>query len=415
MKNVMLLLLLVHCAILTNAQYFNTRGTQIIDPNGKAIVLRGTNLGNWLVPEGYMFKFSRAASPRMIDEVLIELIGPAEATIFWNKFLENYITKEDISYLKKTGMNSIRVPFNYRLFTGEDYMGSNDFTRGFKYLDRVMNWCRQEGLYLLLDMHCAPGGQTGDNIDDSYGYPFLFEDKTYHRQVIDIWKRIATRYKSEKILIGYDLLNEPIAHYFDKAKLNPYLEPLYREITKAIRTVDKNHLIFLGGAQWNSDFSVFGKPFDSKLVYSFHKYWTPPTTDVIRDYLAFSKKYNVPLHCGETGENSDGWVDSFRLVLDSHNISWHYWPYKKLQNTRGIITFDPPAGYDSVIAYANRPRTNFAEVRQQRPADMQKIRQALNGFLENARFANCYENPGYIRALQFKPTGKNGKSEGNNQ
>ena len=76
------------------------------------------------------------------------------------KYLDVYIAKDDIHYLKSIGMNSIRIPFNYRLFTNENYMGSNDATRGFTYLDRVIGWCKAEGLYVILDMHCAPGGQT---------------------------------------------------------------------------------------------------------------------------------------------------------------------------------------------------------------------------------------------------------------
>lgn len=300
-------------------------------------------------------------------------------------------------------MNSIRIPFNYRLFTNENYMGANDASRGFIYLDKVINWCKKENLYIILDMHCAPGGQTGDNIDDSNGYPFLFEDAESQSLCIDIWKSIAARYKNESIIIGYDLLNEPIAHYFDKDKLNPLLEPLYKRITAAVRTVDKNHLIFLGGAQWDSNFEPFGKPFDSKLVYTFHKYWTPPTREVIKDYLDFSDKYNVPLYCGETGENEDAWVETFRKMLDSNNIGWHFWPYKKINNTRGIVTFDKPAYYDSISTYANAVRFNFDDVRKNRPTNIAEIKKALNGFLENCRFENCIENKGYINALGFKP------------
>jgi aryl-phospho-beta-D-glucosidase BglC (GH1 family) len=102
-------------------------------------------------------------------------------------------------------------------------MGDNDSMRGFHYLDRVVNWCREEGIYVILDMHCAPGGQTGDNIDDGYGYPFLFENEASQEQCARIWQRISDHYKNETTIIGYDLLNEPIAHYFEKEKLNPLL------------------------------------------------------------------------------------------------------------------------------------------------------------------------------------------------
>ena len=224
--------------------FFTTKGRHILDLEGKPFQVRGTNLGNWLVPEGYMFHFKSASSPRLINQALTELIGPEETAQFWQKFLDHYITAEDIHYLKSVGMNSIRIPFNYRLFTTEYYMGSSDPARGFLHLDKVLGWCRQEKLYVILDMHCSPGGQTGDNIDDSDGYPFLFESLSSQKKAADIWKQIASRYKNESIIIGYDLLNEPIAHYFNKDSLNPLLEPVYKKITAAVREVDKNHLIF---------------------------------------------------------------------------------------------------------------------------------------------------------------------------
>lgn len=405
MKKSFIFLAILFCisSSLVAQRFFTTRGKQIIDLNGKQFQIKGTNLGNWLVPEGYMFGFENASSPRLINQTLMELIGPGETKLFWKKYLDTYITAADIHYLKKIGMNSIRIPFNYRLFTNENYMGANDASRGFIYLDKVLNWCKKENLYIILDMHCAPGGQTGDNIDDTDGYPFLFEDEQSQSLCIDTWKKIASRYKNENIIIGYDLLNEPIAHYFDKDKLNPLLEPLYKRITAAIRTTDKNHILFLGGAQWDSNFEPFGKPFDNKLVYTFHKYWTPPTREVIKDYIDFSEKYNVPIYCGETGENEDAWVETFRKMLDSNNIGWHFWPYKKLNNTRGIVTFDKPAYYDSVSTYANAVRFNFGDVRKNRPADIAEIKKALNGFLQNCRFENCIENKGYINALGFKP------------
>jgi endoglucanase len=396
--------LLLGFATFTSAQtFFTTKGKDIIGIDGKPFLIQGTNLGNWLVPEGYMFAFKDANSPKLINQTLTELIGPDAIKDFWKKYLDVYITEEDIHYLRSIGMNSIRIPFNYRLFTTENYMGSNDPGRGFLYFDRVISWCRKEKLYVILDMHCAPGGQTGDNIDDGYGYPFLFENEQSRMQCADIWKRIAQHYKNETTIIGYDLLNEPIAHYFDKGKLNPLLEPVYKEITKAIREVDKNHILFLGGAQWDSNFQPFGPPFDSRLVYTFHKYWTAPTREVIRDYIDFGNKYNVPIYCGETGENDDAWIKTFREMLDSNRIGWHFWPYKKINNTRGIVTFNKPLYYDSVIVYANTPKKNFEEIRKHRPANIEEIKQALDGFLENCRFKNCTQNTGYIKALGFIP------------
>lgn len=384
-------------------KFIGVRGKEVIGTDGKPFIIRGTNLGNWLVPEGYMFKFKSVNSPRLINEALAELLGPEETALFWKKYQDTYITAADIHFLKASGMNSIRIPFNYRLFTSENYCGQNNPNRGFELLDRVIGWCKAEGLYVLLDMHCAPGGQTGDNIDDGYGYPFLFKSPAMQQQTAEIWGRIANHYKNETIILGYDLLNEPIAHYFNTAELNPYLEPVYKQITKAIRQSDKNHILFLGGAQWDSNFKPFGPPFDSKLVYTFHKYWTKTTgTEVIQDYIDFRNKYNVPIYCGETGENTDQWVGEFKNTLEKNNIGWHYWPYKKMDNTKGIITFDVPAGYDKIIEYTEKPRADFGAIRKAAPADREEIKKALYGFLKNSSFENCKPNKGYIEALGFK-------------
>ena len=209
-KLILLLSLIFHFAAKAQtAKFISVSGKEIIGADNKPFLIRGTNLGNWLVPEGYMFKFKSVNSPRLINEALTELIGPEEAKIFWQKYQDTYITEADIHFLKASGMNSIRIPFNYRLFTSEDYCGQNNPNRGFELLDRVIGWCKKEGLYVLLDMHCAPGGQTGDNIDDGYGYPFLYKSKDMQQLTINTWKRIAAHYKNETTVMGYDLLNEP--------------------------------------------------------------------------------------------------------------------------------------------------------------------------------------------------------------
>ena len=407
MKKLVLVLLLsvLMGPVVTEAQtpkFITVKGKQVIGPDNKPFFLRGTNLGNWLVPEGYMFKFKSVNSPKLINQALSEIMGPEDVKAFWKKYQDTYITAADIHFLKASGMNSIRIPFNYRLFTAESYMGENNPNRGFELLDRVISWCKKEGLYVILDMHAAPGGQTGDNIDDGYGYPFLFKSKASQQLTIDIWHRIAAHYANSTTVMGYDLLNEPIATYFKADEFNQYLEPLYQKITKSIRLVDKNHIVILGGAQWDSNFKPFGPPFDSKLIYRFHKYWTEPVQNVIQDYVDFSNKYNVPIYCGETGENKDEWVKTFRLLLEKNNIGWHYWPYKKLDNTAGIITFDVPADYDKVIEYTEKNRSTFEDIRKAVPENREELVKALYGFLNNCKFENCKPNKGYMEALGFK-------------
>ena len=76
------LVVIVLAASTTHAQFVSTRGKQFIAPDGKPLLLRGTNLGNWLLPEGYMFKFKSANSPRLIETVINQLVGEDEARKF---------------------------------------------------------------------------------------------------------------------------------------------------------------------------------------------------------------------------------------------------------------------------------------------------------------------------------------------
>ncbi len=391
---VLLLNLAASTASFGQSRFVTTRGKDLIAPDGKPLLLKGTNLGNWLLPEGYMFKFKTANSPRLIQAIINELIGEDEGRRFWKTYHQNYITQEDIRFIKQSGFNSVRIPFNYRLFTS-DAIPARLEGDGYQLLDNVVAWCRKENLYVILDMHAAPGGQTGDNIDDSWGYPFLYESPESQDLTVNIWRKLAARYRNEPTVIG---LNEPIAHYFEAANLNPKLEPLYRKIVAGIREVNKNQLIFLGGARWDTNFKVFGPPFDPKLVYTFHKYWMEVNKGAIQEYLDFRDKYNVPIWMGESGENKDEWIDSFRTLLDANNIGWCFWPYKKLDATSCVVSINSPAQWDTIIDFANGPRTTFEEIRKQRPPK-EKAQKALNDYLERIKFANCRINQGYLKAL----------------
>jgi hypothetical protein len=381
--------------------FIKTDGTKLVDTLGNEIVLRGTNIGHWLMPEGYMFKMEQVNSPRKIDELLYELIGPDSLKVFWNGFLKNYITHQDIKYLKSIGVNHIRLPFNYKMFTDDLYMGERN--AGFKYFDKIIEWCREEQLYILLDMHAAPGGQTGDNIDDSYGYPYLFKSQSSQDLMTDIWVKIAERYKNEPVIIGYDLVNEPIAHYFEDEldELNHQLFLLYSHIMKEIRTVDSKHTIFLNGSIWSTNFDVFEELVDDNVVYEFHKYWFKVKQEAVQEYVDFRDKHQVPIYIGETGENTDEWVEDFRILLDENNINWCYWPYKKMNNTKGIMNFEQPEDYNLIIDYAKSDRSSYAKIRENRP-DVIKVQKALNQYLENSLYQHCFQNEGYVKALGFK-------------
>ena len=391
------LVLLVSLTPQGKAQFAHTDHKQIVDAAGKPLLTRAINLGNWLVPEGYMWLFQGGPqSPAEIRALVWELLGPEGSAAFWQKYRENYVTREDIALLHRAGFNAIRVPLHYSLFESDD-------AEGFQLLDRLIAWSRAENLYVVVDLHAAPGGQTGTNIDDGGGFPWLHQSPQEQQHLFAIWRRLATHYRDDPAVLGYDLLNEPIPHYPQLAFLNPSLEPLYKTLSAEIRKVDAHHILFLGGAQWDSNFSVFGKPFDDNVAYTFHKYWTAPDESVLRQYIDFRERFDVPIWMGESGENTDQWIAQFVQALDKNYIGWAFWPYKKMEKSSAVVSIIPPADWTKIMEFAKLPRgTGHAEERLKARPPQETLNRAFAELLESVPLEKCRVNDGYLKALGMK-------------
>ena len=382
------------------AGFVTIQGHDLIKPNGEKLYIQGTNLGNWLNPEGYMFGFGRTNSAWMIDLLFKEAIGPDQTAEFWKQFKDNYVTKADIDFIASQGANTIRLPFNYKFFTDEDYMGQTGEKDGYERIDSVVSWCKANDLFLILDMHDCPGGQTGDNIDDGHGYPWLFESEQSQQLFCNIWREIASRYQNETTILGYELMNEPIAHYFaNKDSLYQLLQPLYKRCVKTIREVDKNHIILLGGAHWNSFFWMLDDvSYDDKLMYTCHRYGGPATKEAIAHYINFRDSINRPMYMGEFGHNSMEWQSDFVFVLKEANIGYTFWPYKKVDSSC-MMGIQRPEGWDSIVVkYSETSRNTYKEWREARP-DQTRFRELLMQFAENCRFENCEPQTDYIQSM----------------
>jgi endoglucanase len=375
------------------ADFIHAEGTRLVDGHGESFAIKGINLGNWLLPEGYMFKFKRSQSPAEIEALFDELLGPQAAAQFWSEFRDVYVTKDDIDFIKAAGFNTIRVPLTWRLFVepGNDGADARFEGPGWALLDRLMQWCHDAGLRAIIDLHGAPGGQTGANHDDGPGYPLMFYVPRDRQLTIALWQKLATRYRDETAILGYDVLNEPISSYSDIGYLNPQLEPLYRDIVAAIRNVDTNHVVLLEGAQWSTNFSVFNRPFDANAVYMYHKFWAGLTRDALQDYLDFSNRWKVPVLIGETGEYNNGWNAEFHRLNERFGIGWIFWPYKNLDADQAAVSIQEPPGWN-LIADAGSARNAPLPSREQ-------AQSILDAYLEAARFRNVRVNADYVSSL----------------
>jgi hypothetical protein len=185
--------------------------------------------------------------------------------------------------------------------------------------------------------------------------------------------------------------------------LNSALEPLYKKLAGEIRKVDAHHILFLGGAQWDSNFSIFGKAFDENVAYTFHKYWTAADESVIRQYLDFRERYDVPIWMGESGENTDEWIAQFVKTLEKNNIGWAFWPYKKMGKPSSVVSIIAPADWEKIVEFAKLPRgTGHVGERLKARPEQEMITRAFAELLESVRVQKCRVNEGYLRALGLK-------------
>jgi endoglucanase len=381
------------CGAAGTPTFLHTQGQDIVNEHGEKVMLRGVGLGNWLLPEGYMWKFgSEGDRPRRIEKIVSDLIGPEKAKIFWTEFRKDYIAEADIKRLAELGYNSVRPALNSRLFVTDGNPTAYS-EEGFALLDNLVKWCKANGVYVIIDMHAALGGQTGQNIDDSANdQPELFMEKKYQDELVDLWVAIAKRYRDEPAVAGYDLLNEPLPARTGAAKAyKDQLEPLYKRITSAIREIDSRHLIIVEGVDWANDWSVFTGPFDKNMVYQFHYYcWDNPTTvKSIQPYLDYRARFNAPVWVGETGERDAAIYWATTQYFESHNIGWSFWPWKKMDTRNTPYSIKPPAHWDAITAYSHGGEKPGMEVAQG----------AFDELVNNIRLENCVYFPDVVNSM----------------
>lgn len=354
-------------------------------------LLRGFGLGGWFLPEGYMWKFyTKCDRPRRMEKLIADLCGEAFAKDFWERYLDGYITENDIALIRKRGFNSVRLPMNARHLY-ESRNGQLIWKPGMlRRIDRLVEWCEKWEVYIILDMHGAPGGQTGQNIDDCENdYPELFTERKNQEELIWLWVQLAVRYRDRSCIAGYDLLNEPIVNLFPE--LYPSLLPLYRELISAIRAVDSKHILILEGAHWATDFTVFDEFTKEEaadgIMLQFHKYWNNPDRESLEEYRKAAVRLRVPLFMGEGGENNCDWYTTMFPMLEREGISWSFWSYKKMECCNSPMTFCRPQGWDKLLAYLDGGK---APEREEAAA-------VLDDFLAAVREAE--ENPAVWNAL----------------
>jgi hypothetical protein len=346
-------------------------------------------LGGWLMPEGYMLHTPGYGSPTSIRAQVEDVLGADDAALFWETYEANYVERKDVQAIAAWGFDHIRLPFHYDVLYDAD---AGEFKEeGFQLIAEFMSWCRESGVGVILDMHAAPGGQNSLNISDSDGEArFWTEPGPNQTLAIEIWMEIARRYVDDPLVIGYDLINEPV---LPDGVPGSALRSFYERAADSLRTIDTNHILFIEGNWFATDFSAIVPPFDDNMVYAFHKYWNSTDIGSIRYLLDIRDRHNVPLWLGETGENSNTWARQTLRLMEEEGIGWNWWTHKKIDTATSPLSSEITPEYRRVLDYwsgsAPRPTQSFA-------------RDALIGQALRLDMDSCDVRPDLLAAL-FDP------------
>lgn len=312
-----------------------TNGTQIAFANGTIVILRGVNLS------GY------------------EYIPPIQ----WAHHSSDYAT------IASWGFNVVRLPISWENL--EPRAGVYDD----RYLQNLVGqdiaWAKQYGIYIVLDMHqiCWSSRFTFCNGSYSAGIPsWAVSGYTNNQQGMQLmirdffsgsgangspasptnpsllarflaaWRHVASRYKSESTVAGYDVLNEAadylIAHHSaDSTFRSITLPSFYTNAIDAIRSVDPSHICFYG---WGTDVAI-QRPY---VVYSPHYpgdsydsyVGTAALITAIQQIISISRNWNVPVFVGEWGMRADApgvaqYINDSLSLYDTYSISSALWDY----------------------------------------------------------------------------------------
>jgi endoglucanase len=400
-------LIIINCSIINAQGYLHADGKNIVDGEGNNFIIRSIGTGNWMLQEGYMMKSTDAGinTQWQFRKKLIETIGEVKTDSFYNVWLYNHLTKRDVDSMKVWGFNAIRPALHYKLFTPpiEDEPISGEITwfdKGFTMLDSLVSWCSQNQMYVILDMHGAPGGQgkNADISDYDPSKPSLWESPLNQTKLVALWYKIAERYHDQPWVGGYDLINETNWDFENSGNQNGCncnqnkpLQDIFERIIDTIRTVDNNHIVFVSGNCWGNNYNGMNNlaSYDDNLVFTFHKYWNFNDQASIDWIIQKRNLLNIPLWMSESGENSNTWFTNAISLFEKNNIGWSWWPIKK-GGINNVLNATVNADYTKLINYWKNGSPSMTE---------DEVFQAVLQWADNHKLENCFIHYDVIDAL----------------
>lgn len=358
---------------------------EIVKTNGETIKLRGLCIGGWMNMEHFLNGYP--GSEVRLRHLFKEKLGQYKGELLFDLWLDQLFNEGDVQFIKDCGFNVIRIPLNYRHFESD----SNPFVylkKGFERLDKIIQACERQGLYVILDLHSVQGWQNGDwHADNSSRHALFWVDKISQDRFYALWEELARRYKNNPAIAGYNLINEPISNapYGRFGSITQYepnwklLNKIYQTAVNRIRLIDPDHIIFLEGDYFSTLFDGLEPPFADHLVYSSHNYVPAMTSgkpypgwidDCYWDLhkienqfietsgYQFAQKYKVPLWVGEFGgsvnypSQSMAWqfaaLNDQLAVFEKYGVHWTFWAYKDI-GSMSVVQTRPDSPFNQLI------------------------------------------------------------------
>lgn len=217
-------------------------GGYLVDESGQKVPLKGCNLGTWLLIEPWMLGVSSQYEDQCSFLAKLQSrFGNDCAGQLMNVYRDNWIGRREVELIRSFGFNLVRLPFHYSLLT-DDAKPLVLRRDAFAWLDRAVNLAEESGLYIILDMHGVPGGQSIDMPTGCRGINALWSDPANQQRTAWLWQQIAARYRTRAAVVAYDIINEPYGDF--RSDIRPQLLDIVNQVHTSIRQVDPDKLIF---------------------------------------------------------------------------------------------------------------------------------------------------------------------------
>lgn len=382
-------------------QFLHTKGKKIVDERGREVRLRGICVGGWMNLENFINGYP--GTETSLREQMVRSLGEERGKQFFTYMLDSFLREEDIAFIRSFGGNCIRVALNYRHFEADETPFCYK-KEGFARLHRLVSWCERQKVYVIFDMHAVQGWQnTHWHSDNDGGISLLWGDGGYQERYLALLREIARHFQDCPAVAGYELMNEPSSScrpgdypYNMYENFRPdyvRFNGLMKRAAKAIREIDKRHLLFIEGDGYGHNFAGMEPPWEDNLVYSAHDYvvsgfgpgkYPGHFEELHNDRVEasgywdeekqiqhiletegwkFSEKYQVPLWISEfgsqycTGEEDNVYrlasMDDQLKAMNQLGIHWTPWTYKDC-GTMGLVTLKEDSEYRKRIEPVQR-------------------------------------------------------------